>query len=274
MKCPKCDEKVDDGAFICPNCDFILDAGFLGDDITNQDDAEEEVIAPGADGATRIKAADDGATKTKPAAKVAQKPRPPPLPKHPEKSVRAAPKGLNDNPDDPTAHAMRRATLDESTAALPEAGEAMTDLVTQFKGMPKLDQFTLGGAAAILVSMALPWRTNRDDDAIIGFAAGALHIAFFAVLSIAAVILRRHPKLAPFRDRVLLAGAGSGLLVLLSIFLFMYSARVVRTLKNGGRFTYITEQWPTLGAYVAVIAAGVMVYGAVRAYLGRSELRD
>ncbi len=37
MLCPKCGRNVDDGAFICPGCDFILDTSFLGDDITDDE---------------------------------------------------------------------------------------------------------------------------------------------------------------------------------------------------------------------------------------------
>ncbi len=44
MECPKCGRVVEDGAFICPGCDFILDASFLGDDIT--DDEREQRPPP------------------------------------------------------------------------------------------------------------------------------------------------------------------------------------------------------------------------------------
>lgn len=37
MECPKCGRGVEVGAFICPGCDYILDASFLGDDITDDE---------------------------------------------------------------------------------------------------------------------------------------------------------------------------------------------------------------------------------------------
>ena len=37
MECPKCGRDVEDGAFICPSCEFILDTSFLGDDITDEE---------------------------------------------------------------------------------------------------------------------------------------------------------------------------------------------------------------------------------------------
>jgi len=43
VECPKCGRRVDDGAFICPACEFILDTSFLGDDIT--DDEKEKRVA-------------------------------------------------------------------------------------------------------------------------------------------------------------------------------------------------------------------------------------
>jgi hypothetical protein len=37
MECPKCGREVEEGAFICPGCEFILDTTFLGDDITDDE---------------------------------------------------------------------------------------------------------------------------------------------------------------------------------------------------------------------------------------------
>jgi hypothetical protein len=37
VECPKCGRAVATGAFICPGCDYILDASFLGDDITDDE---------------------------------------------------------------------------------------------------------------------------------------------------------------------------------------------------------------------------------------------
>ncbi len=36
MNCPACDERISDSAWICPHCEHILDASFLGNDITNE----------------------------------------------------------------------------------------------------------------------------------------------------------------------------------------------------------------------------------------------
>lgn len=36
MQCPKCGRSSESGAVICPGCDYILDASFLGDDILNE----------------------------------------------------------------------------------------------------------------------------------------------------------------------------------------------------------------------------------------------
>src|SRR6185295_15426349 len=51
-QCPKCGEVTSDGAVICPRCDFILDASFLGDDILN-------VNATGAQQPARVSSAGD-----------------------------------------------------------------------------------------------------------------------------------------------------------------------------------------------------------------------
>ena len=47
MNCPSCDEKISDGAWMCPHCEHIVDASFLGNDITNEAgwaDGLEEVV--------------------------------------------------------------------------------------------------------------------------------------------------------------------------------------------------------------------------------------
>ena len=36
MNCPACDEKIADDAWMCPHCEHIVDASFLGNDITNE----------------------------------------------------------------------------------------------------------------------------------------------------------------------------------------------------------------------------------------------
>ena len=48
MECPKCGRTVEEGAFICPGCEFILDTTFLGDDITDdeRDRRPKAVVLP------------------------------------------------------------------------------------------------------------------------------------------------------------------------------------------------------------------------------------
>src|SRR5687767_4469731 len=52
MRCPACDEKISDGAWMCPHCEHIVDASFLGNDITNDpgwdgvDSETSETIEP------------------------------------------------------------------------------------------------------------------------------------------------------------------------------------------------------------------------------------
>ena len=46
MICPKCGRPVDESAVICPGCDFILDSGFLGEEVLD----EEKDLRPGRGG--------------------------------------------------------------------------------------------------------------------------------------------------------------------------------------------------------------------------------
>jgi hypothetical protein len=44
-QCPKCGESSADGTVICPGCDFILDAAFLGDDILNERTGQQKPVS-------------------------------------------------------------------------------------------------------------------------------------------------------------------------------------------------------------------------------------
>jgi hypothetical protein len=44
-QCPKCGEASADGTVICPGCDFILDAAFLGDDILNERTGQQKPVS-------------------------------------------------------------------------------------------------------------------------------------------------------------------------------------------------------------------------------------
>ncbi len=65
MECPKCGRSVEVGAFICPGCDYILDASFLGDDIT--DDEREKRPAARAASRSFGKPRSDGQSASLPA---------------------------------------------------------------------------------------------------------------------------------------------------------------------------------------------------------------
>lgn len=45
MKCPGCGGDIEEGAWICPHCEFIVDTSFLGNDITNENPSGAGVAA-------------------------------------------------------------------------------------------------------------------------------------------------------------------------------------------------------------------------------------
>lgn len=247
MICPKCRTLVSDDAVICDSCNSILDASFLGDDITNDD--------PPAEDATRIKQVDAEATRVK-----ALPPEPPPR-KRP-----AAGPAVELRP--------KRPTLAETAAPPPETAEALDDLFRQFKGMPLSDRLTAGGALALLASLALPWRSTRTAGDIIGLVAGGWPIALMALLVAVAVFLRRHPKLRPHRDHVLLGSALLATFCLLAAVVFWRTAQVDQVLKAGGRLVTHTLEQAQFGVYAGIVSAAVMFLGSVKGYLEREKLAD
>lgn len=49
-QCPKCGESSADGTVICPGCDYILDAAFLGDDILNERTGQQKPVSTSSGG--------------------------------------------------------------------------------------------------------------------------------------------------------------------------------------------------------------------------------
>lgn len=258
---------VPDGALICDNCNHILDTSFLGDDFTDGD----EPTAAGEEGATQIKRASDveaDATRIKAAAKI-EKPAP-----RPAARARAAPEEI----PEPKAYVPppppRKQKLDEVAAIPDDTGEALADLAATFKRLAPTERYGVGGGAAVLATLALPWTSDRHADDVIGLVGGGLWIGLLAAVVIAIAWFRKHPALAPHRERLLQLSTSAALVALLGCFYFVRTAWEIKRERALGRIEEIPQQWPTIGAYLAIIAAGVMTYGAVRTYFARSNLSD
>lgn len=262
MICPQCRTAVPEGAIICEHCNFILDTGFLGEDITNDAPREE---------ATRIKAVasiEDGRTRIKAADKVAR-----PLKIAPPK---APPKAelYGDDDDESTVGAKRKLNLDEVAAAPSAAGEALEDVVSQYKGLPRTERIAAMGAGILCLSLVFPWQNTVHDGEFTGLQTSAWPVSILAGIVLAIVFLRRHPLVRPLREYALLVSSGASMLALLLSLSFFKDATVMKITRGAGKIFEAKVSWPDFGLYMGLVGAGIMVFGAVASYLNRRTLPD
>lgn len=262
MICPNCQTLVADSAAICDHCNHILDASFLGGDITNEGEQGEPAAEP-----TRIKAMPAAAPATRgasgePAAKPAGR----------RKASEPATVQFPSDDDEATAAGARRATLDEVAAPPAAASEALEDLAAQFRALSRSEQLSAGGAALLLVSLALPWRTSLALGDDIGMLTSAWPLTLVPFAVVAVLVARRHPRLHGWRDRLLQAATGLGALALVGILAFMRSALVVERVRAGKKMLEQAASWPAFGVYLGLVAALLVLGGAVKTWLDRDHL--
>lgn len=75
MKCPGCGGDIEEGAWICPHCEFIVDTSFLGNDITNERPEPAQVRAEDPVGPTAEESSPSGGAPSKRRAKSRSKSR-------------------------------------------------------------------------------------------------------------------------------------------------------------------------------------------------------
>jgi hypothetical protein len=193
--CPNCQTRVTADAVICDHCNFIMDATFLGEGITNQANAAHP-------------AEDDSHTKVKAIA-----------PKSPaQAAARDEPPvvGTNDQDD---GEPRRSLTL---IAAPPTAvSETVWELSEQFKAFPASERFSTIGAGVFLISLGLPWQWTEADDSTIGLVANAWPMGLLALFVVAAPFVRRQLRLRPFKMQVVTSTVAASLLTLVGTTLYI-----------------------------------------------------
>jgi hypothetical protein len=258
-----------DGAYICEHCNAILDASFLGDDITNDE--------PKADDATRIKALPEAD-----ATRIKATPPKPEAPRAKAVPAKAAParaaKGAEAEPAAPAIYVpepKKRPTLAETAAPPPETAKALDDLLGDFRNLPMTERVTAGGALGLLVALALPWKNTLKDGDIIGLMAdNCWPLPLMALLVTVAIFARRHARVRPYRDYVLQGVVALATFSLLGSLAFWRLVGVEKTLKAGGKLAYVMIESAGFGVYLGIAAAAVMLGGAVLTYLEREKLPE
>jgi hypothetical protein len=240
--CPRCQTRLSDDTAICDNCNFIIDAAFLGGDITN-----EQKAAAKAD-VTRV-------LDVKPT--VPDDITPPPRVAAPADS--SAPKGPS--------------RLEQMTAPHASVSEAADDLVTQFNSFPFSERLSTGGALAFLVSMGLPWHYSDADDAI-GLFAGALPLGLVSVVVLLAAFIRREARVRKYVEEILVVALAASTVTLGGTAVFFSRSFERVWVSMAGKAP--EQQWkllPHVGLVIALVAGIVMLIGSAVTYRDRLRSR-
>lgn len=259
MICPKCQTPALDSAFICENCNAILDTSFLGDDITNEADAPAAV-------------ANDQATRMKPAASI----QPPPARAAARQGAEAAAAPAGELEALAARNARQKVSAFVEGAAPPkETAEAFDDLLAQYKAFGASEKLVAMCSLAVLASLVLPWQTMGKDGDYIGLLVdGGWLVGLVAVTSFASLFVRKLPALRPWKDRLLLANVGLSLLALGAGAFFLATVQVERDLRTGGRrYTEVLSS-AHFGAYLGVAACVALLLATAKLYLDRHKLDD
>jgi hypothetical protein len=239
VRCPRCGELSPEGTAICQNCDEILDASFLGGDEVTPVEGEKTDVGP---------------TPTSP------------MPARLRKTARGSWNPSTSPPAGPLE--PRRPYLAEPVAPPPtvreEARKAADDLASFFRSLTAADRWAAGASAALLVTLALPWRWTRADEEIIGLVA-AWPVLFLAAAALAFVYIRSR-KADAAQDRMLklaqLTASGGA-----AIFtgLFLPWATQSHAVHAVGRSIAIVQSRPEAGAYAGLLCAVTALFAALPA---------
>jgi len=244
--CPRCQTRLSDDAAICDSCDFIIDAAFLGENITNEADAP-----PVAD-RTRVRSGS-----------------PPP-------SAPAAAEEEDAGGSDALAPAVvRRSALERVAAPPASVNEAVHDLTETFRSFSRGEQFSAGGAMVFLFSLGLPWQWTEADDMTIGLFAGAAGLGLFAAVTCVAPFIRRRAALRPYLEWISVASLSSAAIVLAGTVIFLLRCFDKVTVSMAGKMP--KEHWkmyPEAGLFIGLIAAVAMLGGALFTFRDRNRPPD
>lgn len=258
MRCPECGELAPEGTAICQNCNEILDPSFLEGD----------------DGPAAGERTDVGPPPTMPAPG-----RGPARPARPPNAPRPNPARGNWNPKQdrepggPAAgFAVARGTyLDDAPKqrapdALEEARRSAQDLGAFFRGLPAVDRWASGAAAALLAAMALPWRWTKADDEVIGLVA-AWPSALLAAAVLAIVYLKARRADARQERTLQLAQVAAALLACLHSGWCLRAFADTRLVRAAGKGVAMVQSAPQpalyLGLAFAAVAFLASAFGAI-----------
>lgn len=250
MKCTACHRAVDDGTSICPHCDAILDASFLGD-LPSRGEDDTPVPQP-------LPSRRQGSAPKVRRAPVEELPAV--QPGAFEAGERGGPRaGVGALPDASVG-------IDESPEAETQpAGGAPDDLYLElsrswaaFRRLSFEDKLTAVSAVALALMSAMPWRTSLADGDELGLLGWGLSSLALAGIAGATIWARMAGKSRPLSGSQwpMAAIASGGISALTSAIAILASFE--RTAQFGAQ---VTTAWPAFGAFGAVLCSGGVLLG-------------
>jgi hypothetical protein len=259
VKCTACHRAVADGTSICPHCDAILDASFLGDlPSRGEDDTPVPQSLPSRRQGPAPK------VRRAPVEDLPVRPAQAPLPAvHPgafEAGERGGPRaGVGALPNASVG-------IDEGLEAETQpAGGAPDDLYLElsrswaaFRRLSFEDKLTAVSAVALALMSAMPWRTSLadgDELGLLGWGLLSLALAGMAGATIwARVAGKSRPLSGPQWPMATIASGGASALTSAIAILASFE----RTAQFGSQ---MTTAWPAFGAFGAVLCSGGVLLG-------------
>lgn len=221
------------GATICDNCDEILDASFLGDEV----------------GPVKGEKTNVG-----PAPAAAEDLRPPRLRRPPSSRGTWESPGKAAVP--PVARRPYLAPPPSAPAPSPvdEGRRTAQDLGAFFRSLTLPDRWAAGATAALLSVLALPWRWTREDDEIIGLVA-AWPVALLGATVIGIIYTRASRANARLDRNLHYLQSAAAALAAIAIGLFLPWATETRSLHVAGKTLSLALSSPQAGAYLGLVCA-------------------
>ncbi|MFZ5470999.1 MAG: hypothetical protein ACOZIN_16345 [Myxococcota bacterium] len=279
MNCPSCDASVPDDVSICPQCDYIIDASFLGSDAPPETD-DEPALPPrprprarptvAAQGHTRIKSMEEMEESRSQRAPH----RPPParrsMPEAPPHrsatSARVRTPSEDWHPKQEN-HRLPRAVDPSERKGMVSAEEAFAEAKSFMEELSSADKLTMAGLGLNVLTAFFPWKETAADGEELGLLGLGLPVLVMTLLAGAAVVMRvrragRHQSL--FILWLTQLGAVGFCIVWCLIFIKVsWNGTIVRA--PVGNFEVAVSK-PVIGVFIALVTSVVALGGTLMGF--------
>ena len=151
-----------------------------------------------------------------------------------------------------------------------EARRSVDELGAFYRSLSPGDRWASGGALALLISLALPWRWTKLDDEVIGLLA-AWPVGALAGAIAGLVYWRTRRASARLGRTLLLVQVAAAVSAAIFCGWFLRAVTDVRTVRAAGRLVSTPLSTAEPGAYVGILCAAVAAIATLASLGGRRE---